>query len=204
MDWTSSRRTNLGKFQATLQTSSVRSTKNWRTNCARNNQSYRTDEYLVSQGVQEAMQSHATYPPPVPYHTANIETADSASIATSNPSIPGLASANSATSTITQDATIISMKAQMEMLQNMILRMQQGTVHNNASNPGPQPHATQSRNSRAPQSQHNYRNPNQQKYCHTHGACNHHSRDCRSKADGHNDDATFNNRLSGSTRNINL
>ena len=35
------------------------------------------------------------------------------------------------------------------------------------------------------------RNPNQLKYCHTHGAFNHESPECRSKAEGHKDEATF-------------
>ena len=38
------------------------------------------------------------------------------------------------------------------------------------------------------------------KYCWTHGACAHLSKDCRSKADGHQDDATFQDRMGGSTR----
>ena len=46
------------------------------------------------------------------------------------------------------------------------------------------------------------RNPNQLRYCHTHGACNHDSPDCRSKAEGHKDEATFQNQMGGSTKNI--
>ena len=38
------------------------------------------------------------------------------------------------------------------------------------------------------------------KYCWTHGACAHSSKDCRSKADGHQDEATFQNRMGGSTQ----
>ena len=48
----------------------------------------------------------------------------------------------------------------------------------------------------------NPRNPNQRFYCWRHGACNHKSRDCRDKAEGHQDDATFANRMGGSTKNI--
>ena len=44
------------------------------------------------------------------------------------------------------------------------------------------------------------RNPNQQKYCHTHGVCNHDSLDWLSKAEGHKDEATFTNRMGGKTR----
>ena len=43
---------------------------------------------------------------------------------------------------------------------------------------------------------------NQMKYCWTHGACNHMSPECRSKADGHKDSATFQDRKGGSTKNI--
>ncbi len=43
---------------------------------------------------------------------------------------------------------------------------------------------------------------NQMKYCWTHGACNHWGRDCCTKADGHNDSATFQNRQGGSNRDL--
>ena len=43
---------------------------------------------------------------------------------------------------------------------------------------------------------------NQMKYCWTHGACNHMSPDCRSKADGHQDSSTFQDRKGGSTKNM--
>ena len=46
------------------------------------------------------------------------------------------------------------------------------------------------------------RNPNQCKYCWTHGWCNHFGRDCRSKAEDHRDEVTIENRMGGSTRNI--
>ena len=35
-------------------------------------------------------------------------------------------------------------------------------------------------------------------YCHTHGACNHDSRACTTKAPGHHDNATMDNRMGGS------
>ena len=47
------------------------------------------------------------------------------------------------------------------------------------------------------------RNPNQCKYCWTHGWYNHFRGDCRSKAEGHRNEATKENRMGGSTRNIN-
>ena len=40
------------------------------------------------------------------------------------------------------------------------------------------------------------------KYCHTHGACNHLSYKCRSKAEGHKDKAPFQHRMGGSTKKI--
>ena len=45
-------------------------------------------------------------------------------------------------------------------------------------------------------------NPNQSLYCLRHGACNHCSRDCRNKLEGHQDDATFENRMGGEIREI--
>ena len=39
-------------------------------------------------------------------------------------------------------------------------------------------------------------------YCHTHGACYHPSPKCRNKAPGHQDNATFANRMGGSTKNV--
>ena len=38
------------------------------------------------------------------------------------------------------------------------------------------------------------------KYCWTHGACAHGSRECSNKKAGHKDGATFSNKLGGSTR----
>jgi hypothetical protein len=39
-------------------------------------------------------------------------------------------------------------------------------------------------------------------YCWTHGACAHEGCDCRSPAEGHKPEATFQNRMNGSTKNI--
>ena len=46
------------------------------------------------------------------------------------------------------------------------------------------------------------RNPNQSKYCWTHGLCSHNSAQCRTPADGHMVNATFENRMGGSSKNI--
>ena len=48
------------------------------------------------------------------------------------------------------------------------------------------------------------RNPRRKFYCWTHGACCHKSSDCRNKKDGHQDDATFNNKKNGSTKGCNV
>ena len=37
------------------------------------------------------------------------------------------------------------------------------------------------------------------KYCYSHGLCNHTSKKCRNKKEGHNDDATLKNRMGGSS-----
>ena len=39
------------------------------------------------------------------------------------------------------------------------------------------------------------------RYCWTHGCCTHHGKDCKNKAEGHDDNATFRNRLGGSNKN---
>ena len=41
---------------------------------------------------------------------------------------------------------------------------------------------------------------NTSKYCWTHGACAHSSKECSNKKAGHKDGATFSNKLGGSTR----
>ena len=43
---------------------------------------------------------------------------------------------------------------------------------------------------------------NQMKYCWPHGACNHWSPDCRTKAEGHQDSTTFQDRKEGSPKNL--
>ena len=46
------------------------------------------------------------------------------------------------------------------------------------------------------------RNQFQSKYCWTLGLGHHHSKDYRTKADGHKDNATLDNRIGGSSKNI--
>ena len=93
---------------------------------------------LVSQGVQDALQAHALHPTPTATVASDHPTVDNTSSDLSTPSLPELASANSATSTLTQDtATIVAMKAQMDMMQKMMLQMQQNMlVCQPVSNPG--------------------------------------------------------------------
>ena len=84
---------------------------------------------LVSQGVQDALQAHALHPTPTATVASDHPTVDNTSSDLSTPSLPELASANSATSTLTQDtATIVAMKAQMDMMQKMMLQMQQNML----------------------------------------------------------------------------
>ena len=47
------------------------------------------------------------------------------------------------------------------------------------------------------------RTPNRSYYCWTHGACAHEGRHCNRKADGHKDEATFSNKMGGSSRHCN-
>jgi hypothetical protein len=44
-------------------------------------------------------------------------------------------------------------------------------------------------------------NPNTNKYCWTHGGCNHFGNQCEFKADGHQENATFRSKLGGNTKN---
>ena len=157
---------------------------------------------LVSQGVQDALQAHALHPTPSAIADPDVQSImENMSSDLSTPSLPELLSANSATSSLTQDnATIVAMKVQMDMMQKMMLQIQQNmficqpVANTGVNRPRPPRPARQQRPTG--------RNPNQQKCCHTHGACNNDSPDCLSKAEGHTDEATFANRMGGSTRNI--
>ena len=99
-------------------------------------------------------------------------------------------SLQSANSTVS-DVTLQSMQKQIDIMQTMMMQCMQvnPTNHNHSRRFQRQP-TTQSRN------------PNQCKYCWTHGWCNHFGRDCRSKAEDHRDEVTIENRMGGSTRNI--
>ena len=96
--------------------------------------------------------------------------------------IPTSSVATSATSTVS-DIT-------MQMMQQLLNQMATQQISTNGTNSS----------RRNPNTCH--RNPNQRFYCWRHGACNHPSREYRNKGKGHQDDATFENRMGGSTRNI--
>ena len=46
-------------------------------------------------------------------------------------------------------------------------------------------------------------NGRERKYCWTHGLCSHNGRECSNPAQGHQQDATLENRMGGNTRNVN-
>ena len=97
--------------------------------------------------------------------------------------------ANSATSTVS-DVTMHTIQQQMQMMQQLLNQMATQQISNNSTN------STRGNTNTC------RRNPNQRFYCWRHGACNHPSRECRNKSEGHQDEATFENRMGGSTRNI--
>ena len=81
------------------------------------------------------------------------------------------------------------MMEMMQQMQQMQVQMMQQSGHNNSNN-------TISNNRR------NNRNRGRRttsKYCWSHGACAHSSSECNAKKEGHRDDATFENKLGGST-----
>ena len=106
---------------------------------------------------------------------------------------PPLTSTTSSASsaTIASELTMYSMQQQLALMQQMML--QQMAL---AQQPMCQPITNEDTN------RPRRRKRNQQKYCWTHGACNHWGRDCRTKAEGHDDTATFQDRKGGSNKNL--
>ena len=92
---------------------------------------------------------------------------------------------SSSTTSIALDITMQTFQQQMAMMQQLM--MQQIAM-------------SQQTDSTSTSSHKNKRKWNQQKYCWTHGACNHNSPDCRTKADRHQDSATFQHCKGGSTK----
>ena len=109
------------------------------------------------------------------------------------PAPPPLTSTTSSTSsaTVASELTMHSMQQQLALMHQMML--QQMAL---AQQPMCQP-ITNEDNNRPRR-----RKRNQQKYCWTHGACNHWGCDCRTKAKGHDNTATFQDRKGGSNKNL--
>ena len=149
---------------------------------------------LVSEGILHALQDY-TPTTDNPMVSAN---PDDHSI---QQSIPELAPAESQTESMNStvsDVTFHTLQQQMDLMKSMMTQMQ-----NLQANAVTAPtHSSRRQYRRSRNSQQNISNPNQCKYCWTHGWCNHYGRDCRTKADGHQDAATRENRMGGSTRNI--
>ena len=142
---------------------------------------------LVLDQVMQVLQDLAP-PNPPPTIPQEDEREEPPPLATSRASDEVSQAANSAVS----DVTMQSMQRQLDLMQTMM--MQCLPVNDNN---------TQGRRStRSNRSSTQPRNPNQCKYCWTHGWCNHFGRDCCSKAEGHKDEATKENRMGGSTRNL--
>ena len=80
---------------------------------------------------------------------------------------------------IISDVTIQTMQQQIQMMQKMMEMMQQNAI--GKKKPRKRQVLT--------------------KYCHTYGLCNHTSPECRTPAEGHQNDATLQNRMGGSKRN---
>ena len=130
---------------------------------------------LVQQGVHQAL---ATAHPPVVDHTTAVH--DNCLPALEEvSSLPSTVSANS----VTSDITMQTIQQQMVMMQRMMDMMNSNSNRSNKSK------------RRTP-------NPNLTKYCWTHGLCSHIGTECRTPADGHKVNATLQNRMGGSDRNI--
>ena len=94
--------------------------------------------------------------------------------------------------TTVSDLTVQMLQQQMDMFQAMMNQMQCMPINPANNNGNFRRGGRNQRQSTRP------RNPNQFKYCWMHGLCNHLGRDCRSKADGHQDEATKENGMGGS------
>ena len=143
---------------------------------------------LVSEGVMQTLQTLQP-PPPLEHMPSQHPTP---TVETQPPLLQTDSTTQSVNSTVS-DITLQSLQRQMELMQSMMMQtqcMQVNPAEDNTYRRPPIQSTTQPRN------------PNQCKYCWTHGWCNHFGRDCRSKAEGHRDEATRDNRMGGSTRNI--
>ena len=87
---------------------------------------------------------------------------------------------------MTSEITMQTLNKQMELLSQMMETMKTMNTLNNSK--------SGNRRTR--------RNPNQSKYCWTHGLCSHTGDKCRTPSDGHIPSATVDNRMGGSTKNV--
>ena len=130
----------------------------------------------VIQGVQDILQTQQPPPPPEPV-----------------PEPPVQQVANSATNTDPVISHLITQLQQMQQSHNkqiqQLVSLCQPTTNNN-------------RNQNNNRNWNWRRNPNTSRYCWTHGGCNHDGNHCRNPAEGHQAQATFTNRMGGSTRNV--
>ena len=140
---------------------------------------------LVTDGVHQVLNA---YRPPSPSPSQENSTPSD------TPSLVGTDSVTQSVNSTVSDLTLQSLQKQMELMQNMMHQMSQMTAPSSNTRNS----TRRSRNARAQQPRNQY----QSKYCWTHGLCHHTSNDCRSKADGHKDDATIDNRMGGSNKNI--
>ena len=127
---------------------------------------------LVQQGVQQALE-HNKQAPPKDDNSSNNHTPFT------QESIP-IHDANSVTSNI----TLQTMQQQIDMMAKMMDSMRNLQTSTSTS------------------TRRFKRNPNQSLYCWTHGLCSHTGETCRTPADVHQKEATLDNRMGGSSKNI--
>ncbi len=139
---------------------------------------------MVTDGVTQVL--HAYRPPslePSPDYT------------TTQSDTPSLIGTDNTTPSVNSTVLVLTLQTiqkQMEIMQSMMAQMNKMTnnSHSNSTN--------RPKNSCAQQPRNQY----QSKYCWTHGLCHHHSKDCRMKANGHKNEATVDNRMGGSSKNL--
>ena len=86
---------------------------------------------------------------------------------------------------LASDLTVQTLQQQMELMKQMLDTMK--SMQSSAAQQPPR---------------RNKRNPNQSKYCWTHGLCSHTGAECRTPAEGHITNATLQNQMGGSTKNL--
>ena len=137
--------------------------------------------HMVQEELQQVLLSSQESP-----DAMDITAPDNASIGTSSMPQATTTTTSPSTTSTTSDITMQTPQQQMAMMQQLMMQQL----------------AMAQQNDSTPSSCKNKRKWNQQKYCWTHGACNHNSQECRTKADGHQDSATFQNCKGGRTKNV--